>query len=312
MLNYDDLLVARMLNRARPDLTRALSAGLDAIAEGLLEQGLLATLVARGRVDSTAAAQAQGSIASHLGARALEAYVATLGRAGLDLGQVAQQRAQLGDSGTAEALGARLVAAGLLTQERHRAAMNEAAQAEQRLQAEELQRYVEGRRTQLATLGEPQAAPSGAEPAASAGAGAAGPGFAIPDWVDTTDERVGTEVAGYRILGRIGAGAMGIVYLVDHPDQPERPVALKLLLGAQSEEAKGRFKREILANSLFSHEGILEVYDAGETDDGPYLAMEFFDGVNLADLLEVETKPYHALFLARHFFSALGKAHEAG
>jgi serine/threonine-protein kinase len=140
------------------------------------------------------------------------------------------------------------------------------------------------------------------------------PQFEVPRWVDTADERSGDTIAGYRVLGRIGRGAMGVVYLVDHENAPKWPVALKLLLDTTCEDSLGRFKRATLANSLCAHPGILGVFDSGETDDGPYLAMEFFDGAELRTALEADGKlePAHALKLGSQLFAALGAAHQAG
>jgi hypothetical protein len=142
-----------------------------------------------------------------------------------------------------------------------------------------------------------------------------GPMFRIPDWIDMSHPRTGKQLQGYRILGLIGAGAMGEVYLVDHQDEPEKPVALKLLGRDAEEEAKGRFKREILANSFFSHPGALDVYDAGQTDRGHhYLAMEFFDGRDLEKHL-AETRRISAaasVKIAIQVFETLAAAHEAG
>jgi serine/threonine-protein kinase len=122
-------------------------------------------------------------------------------------------------------------------------------------------------------------------------------------------------MAGYRILGLVGAGAMGQVYLCDNQSEPEKPVALKVLPKDADPEAKGRFKREILANSFFSHEGALEVYDAGKDDHGNhYLAMEFFDGRDLEKVLdETQRLPAkEAALLARQVFETLGASHAAG
>lgn len=142
-----------------------------------------------------------------------------------------------------------------------------------------------------------------------------GPAFPIPKRVDMSDPRTGKILANHRILGRIGAGAMGVVYLADRQDDPTRPIAIKLIPPDASSDAKGRFKREILANGFFSHPGALEVYDAGKTERGyHYLAMEFFDGDDLEVILnEVEKlPPAVAVRLALAVFRTLGAAHEAG
>ncbi|MBL4844984.1 MAG: protein kinase [Planctomycetes bacterium] len=138
--------------------------------------------------------------------------------------------------------------------------------------------------------------------------------FEVPSWVDTSDPRRGERVKGYEILARIGVGAMGIVYLAREEGRPERPVALKVLPPEADDDAKGRFKREILANSFFSHPGALDIYDAGESASGEhYLAMEFFDGRDVALLLAEETRlePALALRIAIQTLEPLLAAHEA-
>jgi hypothetical protein len=140
------------------------------------------------------------------------------------------------------------------------------------------------------------------------------PRFPIPDWVNTNDPMVGKGVGRYRILGRVGAGAMGTVYLCD-ADEREQPICLKLLGAKASAEAQARFKREILANSFFSHENVIDVHDAGVTPQGQYfLAMDFFDGGDLEHLLKAEgsISLRQTLMIARQILLALEAAHGAG
>ncbi len=140
------------------------------------------------------------------------------------------------------------------------------------------------------------------------------PRFAIPDWVDTTDPMVGVVLEGYRILGKVGAGAMAVVYLADHEER-DGPVALKVLPPAASEERKQRFKREILANGFFGHEHVIDVYGAGVTGQGfHFLAMEFFDGTDLEGVLQTEGSiaVRQSLTIARQVLQALEAAHGAG
>ena len=142
-----------------------------------------------------------------------------------------------------------------------------------------------------------------------------GPRFKIPAWVDMSDPRVGKLVAGYRLIGKIGAGAMGEVYLADRQEEPDRPVALKILPRGASSEAKARFKREILAQSFFSHRSVIDVYDAGETEGGdPWLAMEFLDARDLETLLEDSGRPLpprSAALVAAQVLRGLAAAHAA-
>jgi hypothetical protein len=138
--------------------------------------------------------------------------------------------------------------------------------------------------------------------------------FEIPAWVDTTDPRRGQRTNAYEIVGRVGEGSMGIVYLAREEGRPDRPVALKVLPADADSERKGRFKREILANSFFSHPGALDIYDAGETPDGEhFLAMEFFDGHDVGRILQEEVRlmPAVAVHVALQALEPLVAAHES-
>ncbi len=140
------------------------------------------------------------------------------------------------------------------------------------------------------------------------------PSFPVPDWIDTANAFAGVEVGKYRIIGKIGAGAMATVYLADEGDRT-KPYALKLVPPEAGAERAARFKREILANSFFSHPGVIDVYDAGVADTGhSYLAMEFFDGDDLGDILEAEQTLAlrQALKVVRQVARALEAAHQAG
>jgi tetratricopeptide (TPR) repeat protein len=88
-----------------------------------------------------------------------------------------------------------------------------------------------------------------------------------------------TTIGRYRLIKRIGAGGMGVVYeAVDSRD--ERRVALKVLLPHAAEEAEGllRFKREFRALARLRHPNIVRVHDAGLENDVPFIAMEFLKG----------------------------------
>lgn len=90
----------------------------------------------------------------------------------------------------------------------------------------------------------------------------------------------------FRILERIAHGGVGIVYKALQPGV-NRPVALKLLLsGAHaSDEFTRRFQREAETAASLKHPNIVVVYDVGEVDGQPYLAMELVNGATLADIL---------------------------
>lgn len=85
----------------------------------------------------------------------------------------------------------------------------------------------------------------------------------------------------YRILERLGAGGMGVVYLAEQREPIQRRVAVKVIKrGMDSDAILGRFESERQALALMEHGNIARIYDAGLTDGGqPYFAMEYVKGV---------------------------------
>ncbi len=91
----------------------------------------------------------------------------------------------------------------------------------------------------------------------------------------------------YEIEGKLGEGAMGVVYRA-RDRAVGRPVALKMLsddLPAEDEILQ-RFRREAEAIGRLSHPNIVTVYDMGETDGHLYMAMELLEGEDLRTLIE--------------------------
>ncbi len=87
----------------------------------------------------------------------------------------------------------------------------------------------------------------------------------------------------YRVLERIGAGGMGVVYLVEHVNLKKR-FAAKVLLAdlARHTEAIARFEVEAHSASQLEHENIVNVIDYGHSDDGTvFLIMELLRGQSL-------------------------------
>ncbi|MFT7074473.1 MAG: tRNA A-37 threonylcarbamoyl transferase component Bud32 [Planctomycetota bacterium] len=92
----------------------------------------------------------------------------------------------------------------------------------------------------------------------------------------------------YELVRRIGAGAMGTVYLANDASL-QREVAVKILHGALIAEEQGvaRFEREATALAAIQSHSIVGIYDRGFTEgDAPFLVMELIDGVSLAEVLE--------------------------
>lgn len=114
-----------------------------------------------------------------------------------------------------------------------------------------------------------------------------GPGPIAGDAIDAVLWRDPERVAGYRIIRRLGAGGMGIVYEAEQ-ERPSRRVALKLLRAERLTERGVRrmeFEGEVLGR--LADPGIATVYEAGVWEDGgvrrPFVAMELIEGVSITE-----------------------------
>ena len=102
----------------------------------------------------------------------------------------------------------------------------------------------------------------------------------------------------YELVGKLGQGAMGTVYLAKQIST-SRQVALKILPQemAQDEEFLERFRREARAASRITHTNVVAAYDVGVADNYHYIAMEFVDGPNLETILQKKGKYNEASLL---------------
>lgn len=118
----------------------------------------------------------------------------------------------------------------------------------------------------------------------------------------------------YRIVSKIGAGAMGEVYLAKDT-KLDRQVALKILPPEFAEDAErmSRFVREAKSASALNHPNIITIHEINEYDGKHFIATEFIDGEMLRDRLRNDELPIEeALDIAVQIASALSVAHEAG
>ncbi len=90
----------------------------------------------------------------------------------------------------------------------------------------------------------------------------------------------------YRVIRSLGCGGMGAVFEAEHRLMKRR-VALKIIKPQwlSHPEAVTRFRREIQAAAKLVHPHVVTAFDAEQAGDVHFLAMEFVDGVNLADLV---------------------------
>ena len=123
------------------------------------------------------------------------------------------------------------------------------------------------------------------------------------------------EVGRYQIDEMSGEGAMARVYKAYDP-KIDRTLAIKALKAhlLADDEYRARFLREAKGAGILSHPNIVTVFDVGEEDRQPYIAMEWVDGPTLADLLkEGKTfSPREIVEIGIQLARALDYAHKKG
>jgi serine/threonine-protein kinase len=124
----------------------------------------------------------------------------------------------------------------------------------------------------------------------------------------------GQALGRYRIISMVGAGGMGEVYAA-RDSALGRKVALKVLppLAADDRDRLRRFRQEARAASALSHAHIAHIYELGEADGRPFIAMEYVEGETLRERLS-KGRPTvrEALDFSIQIASALVVAHGAG
>jgi serine/threonine protein kinase/Tfp pilus assembly protein PilF len=104
---------------------------------------------------------------------------------------------------------------------------------------------------------------------------------------NSSPEQHGMMIGDYRIIRKIGAGGMGVVYEAEQ-QHPKRLVALKVIQGGRlvDEYQIKLFEREAQALARLKHPGIAAIYESGRTDEGQhFFAMELVRGETLKDYL---------------------------
>lgn len=145
--------------------------------------------------------------------------------------------------------------------------------------------------------------------------------LSTPAYVDRRNNAAATEnrlqagqvlASRFRILNFVAAGGMGEVYQA-LDTRLNRTVAVKILPGhlSQKPDLRQRLEREAQTISRLSHPNICTIFDVGEYEGRPFLAMEFIEGITLRQHLTAGNIPMRKIIpIAVQIADGLAKAHE--
>jgi eukaryotic-like serine/threonine-protein kinase len=123
---------------------------------------------------------------------------------------------------------------------------------------------------------------------------------------------IGQKLAHYRIIEKLGAGGMGVVYLAKD-EQLHRTVAIKVLPEGANETTRARLLQEARAASALNNPHICTVYETGEAEGEAYIAMEYVRGRSLSSVVQKDGLPSETVLrYGIQVAEALAHAHEHG
>jgi serine/threonine protein kinase len=140
------------------------------------------------------------------------------------------------------------------------------------------------------------------------------PKEAATQTLESVHSPIAQTISHYRILEKLGAGGMGVVWKA-RDTRLDRFVALKFLPAAtmSDPERKRRFVQEARAASALNHPNIITIYDIGQADGADFIAMECVPGSSLDKLIAPKGLPLaEVLSYATQIADALAAAHTVG
>lgn len=119
-------------------------------------------------------------------------------------------------------------------------------------------------------------------------------------------------VPGYEVTGLLGRGGLSVVYRAND-QRLKRPVALKIIRQQATPEERERLQREAEALATLRHPGVVQIYEIGEHQGRPFLALEYVAGGSLSRHMAGKAQPARAAArLVATLAETMALAHQRG